>query len=82
MVEQLPARKRDNSVAVWITAIIVAGLMFYGIWVFLNSAGRVSRHPTTGAITHSTPVGGATQDGVYHSTPSDADLNISSQWRI
>jgi hypothetical protein len=80
MAEPLHTRKRGNSVAVLAIGIIIAGLVFYGIWMFLNSQGHVRKHPP-GVITHSTPVGGTVQDGVYRSSPGDVDLNIS-RWRI
>ena len=67
--------------AVWMIGVIVAGLVFYGIWVFLNSHGEVKRHPPMGVIVHSTPVGGKLQDGVFRSSPPETDLEIN-RWRI
>jgi hypothetical protein len=81
MAQPLHTRKRGNSVAVWAIAIIVAGLVFYGIWMFLNSQGQVRKHPGVGVITHSTPVGGKVLDGVFRSSPVDSDLDIT-RWRI
>jgi hypothetical protein len=80
MAERLHTRKRGNSLAVWAITVIVAGLVFYGIWVFLSSHGQVRRHPP-GIITHSTPVGGTLEDGVFRSGTQEADPYFT-RWRI
>ena len=66
MAERLHTRKRGNSLAVWAILVIIAGVVFYGIWAFPNSQHHVTNHPH--AITHSTPVGGELLDGVFHPT--------------
>jgi len=81
MAEPLHTRKMGNSLAVWAISVVVAVLIFCGIGVFLNSHGEVRRHPRVGKITHSIPVGGEIQDGVFRSSPPDAAVNIS-RWRI
>jgi len=81
MAELLHTRKQGNSVAVWAISMMVGLLVLYGGWLFLKSHGGTNRHPPVGMITHSTPVGGKVQDGVFHSSPPDIDLNISC-WRI
>jgi len=79
--EPLHTRKRGNSLAVWLIGVLIAAVVFWGIWYFLNSRGQVSKHPKVGAITHSTPVGGTVLDGVYHTLPS-SDGPLSTLWRI
>jgi len=81
MALPLHTRKRENWVAVWAIAVIVAGLIFFGARVFLTSQAQVGKHLPLGAITHSTPVGGKVLDGVFRSSPDDDNLNIT-RWRI
>jgi len=81
MAQPLHTRKRGNSLAVWTIGIIVLGLIFYGIWVFLNSQGQVRKHPAVGAITHSRPVGGEVLDGVFRSSPANGSPGLT-RWRI
>jgi len=81
MVEPLHTRKRGDSLAAWLIALLVAAVVFWGVWYFLNSQGQVSKHPKVGQITHSTPVGGSTLDGVYHPLPSSGEP-LSTRWRI
>lgn len=64
--------KRGTSLAIWIIAIIVLGIVFWGVWYFLSG----EHHPATrnaGAAMRSQvqgetilPVGGEMMDGVFH----------------
>ena len=78
MVQAL--RKRENSVVILAIAFMLAGLIF-GIWLFRNSQREAKKHPAAAKITHSTPVGGKLEDGVFRSSPGDEELSIT-RWRI
>ncbi len=78
MAQVLHTRKRGNSLAVLAIAIIAAGLVFWATWAYLNSHHEVPRTP--GVITHSTPVGGEVEDGVFRSLPQ-RDLGVI-RWQI
>lgn len=82
MQEVLATRQRRNSLAGWTISVTAAFLVFYGTSIFLDSHQQAGSRPAAGAITHSTPVGGVVQDGVFRSSPpasSDPDI---SRWRI
>jgi|KBSMisStandDraft_5_1062788.scaffolds.fasta_scaffold2965185_1 hypothetical protein len=81
MAEALHTRKQGNSLALWIIAVVTAGVIFFGTWNFLNSQPGVETHPP-GKITHSTPVGGAVLDGVYHPVPIPKTEPRSDRWKI
>jgi hypothetical protein len=78
MAEMLHTRKRGNSSAIWMIAVVIAAVFFWGIWTFSHSHHEVSRNP--GVITHSTPVGGKIEDGVFRSLP-ERDLGVI-RWQI
>ena len=80
MAETLPPRKRGNSLAVWTIGFVLAGLIFCGTWIAVKFQQQVSQRPPV--ITHSTPVGGQVEDGVYRSTPHDDVDPEVSRWRI
>ncbi len=73
MAELLHTCKRRNSLPVFAIAVITAALVFCGIWRSLDSHHEVP--PTPGVITHSTPVGGQVEDGVFRSLP-ERDLGL------
>ena len=77
-----PLYSRTRSFALLAVSVIIGGLICYGTQLFLSSHWVASKHPPLG-ITHSTPVGGAVEDGVYRSTPAPADVGSElSIWRI
>ena len=76
---KLPTRKRGTLLATGVIVILIAALVFWGVWTYLNSQGKVSDHPHVSMITHSTPFGGAILDGVFH--PTAGDLH-SIRWQI
>jgi len=78
MAELLHTRKRGNSLAILTIAVVVAALLFWGISRFLTSHREVRRTP--GVITHSTPVGGKTEDGVFRALP-ERELGLI-RWQI
>jgi hypothetical protein len=77
---QLHTQKRGNGIALWAIVVVIAGIVFYGIWLFLSSQKHVPTHPP-GAVLHSTPVGGRVQDGVFHPTELTPDSE-ATRWRI
>jgi hypothetical protein len=79
MAEVLHTRKRGNSLAIVAVAVVVAALLLWGIWTFLNSHREVRRNP--GTITHSTPVGGKIEDGVFRSLPQSEEPGLI-RWQI
>ena len=81
MAEALHTRKQGNSLALWLIVVVIAGVVFFGIWKFLNSQRNVETHPP-GMITHSTPVGGEILDGVYHPVPTVKGEPRSDRWKI
>lgn len=80
MSDRTPTRTLGNFLGFLIFGVIAAVLIFYGASIFLGSHWQVSPHPAVG-ITHSTPVGGAVEDGVYRSAPDDKDGKPTT-WRI
>jgi hypothetical protein len=73
MSEKLPIRRRGIPVAIWAIGLILAGLILCGSWI--SRRLQVTDHPPV--ITHSTPVGGTVEDGVYRSAPADADSPVT-----
>jgi hypothetical protein len=62
----------------WTLAVIAAALVFYGTWVFLGWHAPSATQPHAGVITHSNPVGGKVEDGVFRSSPDpDTDSGVS-----
>lgn len=80
MAELLHTGKRVNPLAVWAITVLVAGFLFLGASLYLRAHGQ-AKTPPPAATTHSTPVGGAVQDGVFRSTPEAPELDITL-WRI
>lgn len=78
MAEVLALRKRIRSLVLKALVATVAGIACGGIWLSLN-------HDATPAvavpITHSTPVGGKIEDGVFRSLP-DTDEPGLIRWQI
>jgi hypothetical protein len=68
MAQALHTHKRGNSVVVLAIAVVIAGIVFFGIWEFLKASGH-PKGPRIGVITHSRPVGGKVEDGVFRSLP-------------
>ena len=82
MQEPLSTRQRRSSLAGWTISVTVAFVVFYGTSIFMDSHQQAGSRPAAGVITHSTPIGGVVQDGVFRSSPpADADPDIS-RWRI
>lgn len=81
MAQELHTRKLGNSVAMWAIFILIAAIVFFGIWEFLSSEGHNSTRQKVGTITHSTPVGGELLDGVFHPQPEIVVQN-SDRWHI
>jgi hypothetical protein len=79
MAETLHPQKVGNSLAVWAVVTVVAALVLYGIWTFLKSEKHAPNHPP--GITHSRPVGGKVQDGVFHPSLIGSDSE-AIRWRI
>ncbi len=78
MPETLPARKPRRLLILKVLIAVVAGILGGGAWLFLNyHASRVVTVP----ITHSTPVGGKIEDGVYRSLPDTAEPGLT-RWQI
>jgi hypothetical protein len=83
MAEALPTRERKSLPAIWTLRLVIAGLLSYGSWIVLNPHGPLQRPATVIPVTHSTPVGGKLQDGVFRSSPDDdqEDLGLI-RWQI
>jgi len=78
MPETLDARKRIRPLALKALIAMVAGIVAGGSWLFLNQHARPA---VTVPITHSTPVGGKIEDGVFRSLP-DTDEPGLIRWQI
>lgn len=80
MAERLLVRRLTTPETMWALAVIAAALVFYGTSVFLGAHSPGATQPHVGVITHSTPVGGNVEDGVFHSSP-DSDSGVGL-WQI
>jgi len=83
MAEALHTRERKNVPAIWAIGVVVAGLLSYGSWILVNPNGPLHRPPAVAPVTHSTPVGGKLQDGVFRSSPDDEQEDFGiTRWQI
>jgi hypothetical protein len=82
MQERVQIREQVRALGLWTISVSFAVLVFYGTTVFMNSHVPATTRPAVRAVTHSTPIGGKVEDGVYRSSPPEAaDVDIS-RWRI
>jgi hypothetical protein len=80
MAERLLACRLITPGTAWALAVMAAILVFYGTWAFLGSHPQGAMQPGVGAITHSAPVGGKVEDGVFRSSPDTGSaVNL---WQI
>ena len=78
MAEALHARKRIRSLILRALIAMVVGIVGGGFWLLL----KIEARPAVAVpITHSTPVGGKIEDGVFRSLP-DGDAPGFIRWQI
>jgi hypothetical protein len=82
MQVRLDVRERVRALGLWTISVSFAVLVFYGTTVFMDSHVPVTTRSAVRAVTHSNPVGGKVEDGVYRSSPPDAEDVEISRWRI
>jgi hypothetical protein len=67
MPELMHARRQRDSLVIFAIAAVVIALAYWGVWMSLTAEAQ--KHPHAGVITHSTPVGGAIEDGIFRQVP-------------